>query len=142
MRRIYTDAILIDNNSKVSGNSARVGGGIWSFMPDSTVIIRDSTISDNEAVLAGGIGISGSFRISNTRLLNNRASLDGGGIFNADATGTIDDLSLLSGNSARVGGGIFDLSFETASTLTISNSTLSANSANVYVAALLRASAL
>ncbi|MBD1211994.1 MAG: hypothetical protein H9534_04400 [Dolichospermum circinale Clear-D4] len=134
---------LITNNTitiaSAGSNLDPKGGGI---INNGTLLLKDSTISNNSAAGSGG-GIfndSGTVTITNTTISNNSAEKSGGGISNGDGTysytaGTITiNNTTISGNSAREnGGGIFngdDWSYSyTAGTITMNNTTISGNSA-------------
>jgi hypothetical protein len=98
------------------------GGGI---LNRGTLTLTNSTFSTNAATTSGG-GIfnhsSGTVTIMSSTLSGNSAT-NGGGIINNGGTATIQS-STLSMNSATNGGGIFNNGM-----VTISNSTLSGNSA-------------
>jgi hypothetical protein len=151
---IYNDGHLTITNSTFSGNSSWGGGGIFNagflsitngmfrenssseggaILNSGTLTITNSTVSDNEAELGGGIyHFFGKLTLANTTLKDNRAPLGaGGGIF---IDGTFGDTTLevtnstLSGNSALGGGGISS----TAGIVTVTNSTFSGNSAAMF----------
>ncbi|WP_196803177.1 beta strand repeat-containing protein, partial [Dolichospermum circinale] len=136
------------NNSIITNNTITVasagsyldpnGGGI---INNGTLLLKDSTISNNSAAGWGG-GIfnnSGTVTITNTTISNNSAEKSGGGISNGDGTysytaGTITiNNTTISGNSAKEnGGGIFNgdgFSYDTEGTITMNNTTISGNSA-------------
>ena len=120
-------------NSTINSNTANYdsGGGIFNngYNGPAPLSMSASTVSGNSAPSGGGIenygGEYGSARltVSNCTVSANSAGYDGGGIENGDGTLTISE-STLSGNSALSGGGI-----ETGGgTVLIVNSTLSTNS--------------
>ena len=133
---IYNQGTLEVSNSTLSSNSANLrinanGGGINNT---GTTSVFNSTFINNSAGAnggAGGGGISnaGILLLSNSTFNNNLAraniSGEGGGIFNA-GTGTLYvSNSTFNGNSVvDGGGGIYN-----GGTMTVSNSTLSNNSA-------------
>jgi CSLREA domain-containing protein len=124
----------------VRGNRATGdGGGVmnesWSG-PSSGMTINDSSVRGNHAAGSGG-GIFSNGRLSITRstVADNRAA-GGGGLYTA-ASLTMHDTTI-SGNSAvgpeehwrgAHGGGIFNDKFSNTDTVTITNSTISGNSA-------------
>ena len=138
---------LITNNTITVASAGSYlnpnGGGITNY---GTLLLKDSTISNNSAAGSGG-GIfnnsgfnnSGTVTITNTTISNNSAEKSGGGISNGDGTysytaGTITiNNTTISGNSAKEnGGGIFNgdgFSSYTAGTITMNNTTISGNSA-------------
>ncbi len=141
--------MLIEQGSVISGNIARSssegnncsvsGGGIYG---SGTITVRDSEISDNQAIgsnfagsgnsiaQGGGIDCNGTISISGSTVSGNNASNArtanyGGGIYGTGAI-TIKD-SVINNNKAGTGsfgGGIY-----AKDELTILNSTLSGNSA-------------
>ncbi|MBS3026203.1 MAG: hypothetical protein HCA25_03660 [Dolichospermum sp. DET50] len=141
------------SNSLITNNTITVasagsdlnpnGGGITNY---GTLLLKDSTISNNSAAGSGG-GIfnnsgfnnSGTVTITNTTISNNSAEKSGGGISNGDGIysytgGTITiNNTTISGNSAKEnGGGIFNgdgFSYDTEGIITMSNTTISGNSA-------------
>jgi hypothetical protein len=116
-------------NSTLSGNRAINGGGIDNVMR-GTMTILNSTLADNSAAANGG-GIfnytGGRLSITNSTLSGNSAVIGGGGGIDNEASSAVDIASsTLSGNvSGGDGGGILN-----AGTLTVTNSTLSGNTAN------------
>jgi predicted outer membrane repeat protein len=152
----YGGAIDI-TNSTISGNTgvatllpeqpqgtAGVGGGIYNLY--GAADIDNSTISGNSAAYGGGFmswnltAISGDtskyaagpVTLTNSIISDNKASKEGGGIFNV--AGTIDlSESTVSGNSAgTTGGGIYSGGYfevETNELIKVTNSTISGNSA-------------
>jgi len=114
-------------NSTVSDNSATLhGGGIYGV--SSGIFLNDSTVRGNSAASGGGVsnetgstfGGSGLW-LNVSKVINNTATGDGGGIFNgsrstppffAPSTVHLNEGSRVSGNSAGgVGGGIFNNTF-------------------------------
>ena len=138
---------LITNNTITVASAGSYlnpnGGGITNY---GTLLLKDSTISNNSAAGSGG-GIfnnsgfnnSGTVTITNTTISNNSAEKSGGGISNGDGTysytaGTITmNNTTISGNSAKEnGGGIFNgdgWSYSDEGTITMNNTTISGNSA-------------
>jgi predicted outer membrane repeat protein len=88
-----------------------------------------STLSYNSAYYGGGIFNGGTPTVNAGTTLSDNSGRQGGGIFNTSGTvaGLTIDGRILSGNSAINGGGIFD----SAGTLTVSDCTLTGNSATV-----------
>ena len=111
--------VLLVDHSTVTGNSADMGAGIvvianlmyGAITPGGG--IWDSTVSDNISALTGGgldlqqnVGVDG-FIISRSRVVNNSAGTDGGGIRNSGRILLYQ--STLQGNTAGgVGGGVFN----------------------------------
>lgn len=117
------------NGCTISNNIAGIrGGGIY-MSNSSTLSLTNSTLRNNTAVNGGGIFIndSGTLNMDKSTINGNTANSggSGGGIFNG-TSGTINATSsTIDGNSAsNSGGGIFN-----AATLTLTNSTVTGNSA-------------
>jgi hypothetical protein len=90
-------------NSRVSGNTTGGrGGGIIS---GGTLIVTNSTISDNVSRVGGGISALENWVISGSTISGNTAREFGGGLENADGAGLIVN-STVSHNSSARGGGI------------------------------------
>lgn len=101
--------LRVESSGNLNLNDVTISGGALSFVSTG-----------------GGISNSGTVRVSNCTLSDNRAN-GGGGISNySGGTMTVSNCTL-SGNSAEQGGGIYN-----GGTMTVSNSTLSGNSASVY----------
>jgi predicted outer membrane repeat protein len=99
--------VLVEMNSKLVANDARVGGAI--FTDGGSVEVSDSHLYKNKASLLGG-GIYDHFSkvtVSNSDLKFNSA-LDGGGIYNQQGTLTVTDSLLLSNTAKHRGGGIYN----------------------------------
>ncbi|WNZ24950.1 DUF4347 domain-containing protein [Leptolyngbya sp. NK1-12] len=126
---------IISNNS-VSGRGGS-GGGIASR---GSLSVSNSTISNNSAsstfttAQGGGIYSLGSLSVSNSTISNNSVTTTtlegtfGGGIYSSsDLSGQIATIrnSTISGNSAGVGGGIYN----SEGLLQLRNSTVTANTA-------------
>jgi hypothetical protein len=79
----FNNGILYLNHSTVSGNrGSDVGGGIFNYGTDTlTLTITNSTISDNEALIGGGINNQSWLSLNNSTISGNSASA-GGGIYN------------------------------------------------------------
>jgi len=105
--------VNIESSEIVDNNALRYGGGI--SVADSAFTMAGSIVSGNSAELGGGIyarvapGRSSSFMtITDTSILNNTATVSGGGLY-ADlmnATTTITGTSIRENMSARGGGAV------------------------------------
>ena len=137
---VGTRGRLTVNNSTVSGNTAneQCGGGISNYL--GVVTVSNSTLSGNTASpggnsAAGGVyNYFGTVTVDNSTVsgntVRNGGDWVGGGIGNSHGTATVNN-STVSDNAVLYGafdsgGGIFN---GFSATLTISNSTLSGNSA-------------
>ncbi|WP_035603568.1 right-handed parallel beta-helix repeat-containing protein [Haloferula sp. BvORR071] len=126
---------LTIGSSTISGNTAAAGGGI---INSGTATITDSTISGNTANadalgLGGGVLNTHVMTIRNCTISANRslsvhdsAQPGGGGINNFDSGCTLAIAnSTITGNSARLGGGI-----KSQGTLNLSNTIVAGNTAS------------
>ena len=93
------------DKSTISGNTAAWGGGLYNY---GTTIVKDSDILENIASNSGG-GIyaccSSKTTLIGSQILRNTAKGVGGGIA-AQGTLTVQGASIISGNTANLGGGI------------------------------------
>lgn len=143
---IYNDhSTLTLNDCSVLGNSAGLGGGIYSdgAAGSAMVTLNNSTFSGNSAIAGGGIYSDGEqsgsaiLLISNSAFDDNTTTFDGGGIYNSGAslgTGAVTlNNCTFSGNSAgsggSAGGGAI---YNNGGTVTIMNTTTNGNSASIY----------
>ena len=134
---VYNYGELTVTNSTITGNNAFYGGGIYN---NGSLTVTNSTISKNivESFLyngydyggfAGGIAnhTTGVLTVTNSTITGNKAFASGG-IGNYGGNMEING-STVSKNSAFYGGGIGN--YGNAPTQTITNSTISGNSANL-----------
>src|SRR5215471_1772307 len=124
---LNSGATLLVMNCTVSGNSTDGTGGGICVDTNSALTVESSTLTGNYAGdYGGGVANSGTLIISNSTLSDNRGEFAGGGILNGFlnmASLTVNN-STLSGNTTQLhGGGIW-----TSGQGVISNSTLSGNS--------------
>jgi hypothetical protein len=134
---IYNGAggVMTVNDSIVSNNTARQGGGIRN---DGTMVVNRTGVFGNTSEEdGGGIRNLGTLTINESAVNNNDAHRNGGGIANSNG-GTVNiNNSTVSGNradylttpDAAQGGGIFnDFNFApTPSTINLSNATVASN---------------
>ncbi len=123
--------------STVTGNNATAGGGIYISGDENTgVVVETSDVSSNTASsIGGGIMLTGindeisfAFTLTDSTVSNNRANtLDGGGIFSTAGTLTITDSTISGNTAARDGGGLHDAS----TTGQITDSDISDNTATI-----------
>ncbi|HEV8719623.1 MAG TPA: hypothetical protein VGW77_03175 [Candidatus Binatia bacterium] len=138
----YSGTVTI-NNGNISDNKGSLGGGAFNHggsfdyygksIPAGDFSIANSTISKNSGGVGGGVFNKGVLTIENSTISGNKASDDGGGIFNASNynNAPAGDLSLLdttiSENRAKdSGGGLFN-----EGSLNVTNSTISGNKAHI-----------
>jgi hypothetical protein len=124
------------NDSTITGNAAYAGGGISNVFAQAT--INRSTISYNYAFVGGGISdfystvtLNADKVIKNNYAPHSPIEVAGGGIFNAFGTSQVN-ASMVSGNFAYSGGGIFNFYAEGSGYLSktgVSQSTISGNTA-------------
>lgn len=116
---------------RIAGNTANNGGGVSSVF--GTLIVRDSTFSNNTATGSGGgiyhegtqLTVTGS--TFNGNVSQESGDFGGGGIYAEDAT-TITN-STFSGNSSAYGGGAVNVTTFGAMQVVIRNSTFTGNTA-------------
>ncbi|MFL5330806.1 MAG: beta strand repeat-containing protein [Gemmataceae bacterium] len=120
----YPYVNLTIQNTIISSNSAREGGGIWAASSVSITLSND-TVSNNTAVGAegGGLKAFGDVTIANSKFTGNSAFNNGGAVYSSSSV-TINN-STFASNFANSGGGVMDV-FGNA---TISNSVFSGNNA-------------
>jgi hypothetical protein len=101
---IYVSAGSLQlTDSTLAGNTAGSFGGGAITTYAGTVIATNSTISGNTAGRGGGIRtFGGSLSLSNVTISDNTATIQGGGIYNEDATMALDN-SIVAANSAPSG---------------------------------------
>jgi CSLREA domain-containing protein len=112
---------------RVVANSGSLGGGL-NIEDFASVRIMDSEIANNSATTGGGILVQGAFSmptlsIVNSAIAGNTATGEGGGIRVGPNTMTTLSGSTISGNSARVGGGVVLYGAATLTNVTIANNT-------------------
>lgn len=127
---IFNESLTLTiTNVNISDNSAsQAGGGLGNDTGFTS--ITSSTVANNHALVGGGFAnVFSIAAITNSTIFHNSASLDGGGIVNEGAQLMVTGATIL-GNTAMGqfgrGGGIDN---HLASTLTITESTISNNSA-------------
>jgi predicted outer membrane repeat protein len=93
------------SNSVFDTNSATTSGGAIHMVEG---LIQDSVLQNNKAGYGGGIMHEGQVELLAVELSGNTAVNQGGGIlaYGRAALATLDDDTVLSGNSAQLGGGI------------------------------------
>ena len=120
--------IASGGNLSISGvtvSGAKTSGNGGAFNNAGTLNVYNSTLSGNTATASNGGGAiysNGTLNVYNSTLSSNTAT-NGGGIFNSSTVNVSN--SDISGNTAGGGGGIWNQ----GNNLTVSNSTLSGNSA-------------
>ncbi len=125
--------VTIHGLTIANGQSTQNGAGVNAAGSTGSVItIKDCVVTNNHTPLDGG-GVCNhpgvTMTISNCTVAGNSATGSGGGILNDNSTVTVV-ASTLSGNSANLGGALFNNGASPSGTLTIIASTLNNNSAN------------
>ena len=141
---IYILGFLDVSDSTISGNhSDFVGGAIIGGTNQignsraSTVILRDTTISDNvTGSEAGGVFIFGSLTVSNCTISGNTTKIRGGGVqIGPGSYGTITN-STISGNSTTDdlsdGGGVYNHGRMLITSSTITGNATPRNGGGIY----------
>jgi CSLREA domain-containing protein len=130
---------LINDDVTIDGTNHTItvnGAGSFSVMVVASGVIVDLislTITNGSASAGAGINNAGTLTVANRTFISNRATTNGGGLYN-DVGGTATVInSTFSGNSATSsgasGGGFFNLG-----TLTVTNSVFNNNSAVAHSA--------
>lgn len=125
-------AVVTINDSIFTGNSSETSNGGAINNGNATLVINNSTLSNNTANVSGGaIGAAGTTTITNSTLANNVAStVRGGAIYNTQGGPLTLVQTTVSGNSAGTTGGAIYLN--TNASLTLKNSVVGGNSAPSY----------
>ena len=111
-------------------DNAGVGGGIW-LDSNSSLILRDSTITGNEAdISGGGIASDGSLEIIRSTIENNNTPGYGGGIDDHGGQSLSIYTSTIMGNTAQGDGGGLDI----GGPATLTNATVANNEAAYFTA--------
>jgi len=119
----YTYHNIVTNQSEGGGILFRINDNIG-----ENIIIRDSEITANSAITAGGLYLwKSSALIHNTVISGNSAVNNGGGIFIHETSSPRIVNSLIADNTAANGGGLF--SSNAVTSLSIINSTIANNTA-------------
>jgi CSLREA domain-containing protein len=124
---IYNTNIVTIDGSVINSNIAGNGGGILNS--SGSFLMSNSTVEGNSGQWGGGGIVNGGIMTINTSvfILNTATSGNGGGIENSSSASSTINQSTFLENSAMYGGGI-----SIGSPLTVTNSTLSGNSASMY----------
>ncbi|WP_282036673.1 sugar-binding protein [Saccharicrinis aurantiacus] len=114
---IFNKGVLAISFSDFTNNYSNTNGGaIWSTDANSTLLLQNVIIDDNEAIInGGGIGslISGDIYIENSLIVRNKTQQKGGGIaINGISQLPLNQLSLLGNTisentSSSEGGGLY-----------------------------------
>ena len=144
---VYSDApVTIRNTATIggpegSGNTASNGGGIY-LGANAAFTMNSGTITGNQANFGGGIYVQNTTRITGgTFSANDAEPVEqtggfGGAIYASESANvTISgNNTVFNGNTARVGGAIYDNGIVTMSGGNMNGNTASANAGAVYVA--------
>jgi CSLREA domain-containing protein len=120
--------------TEIYSNSAGLSAGIENHSGNTAVpvVILNSHVHDNTASAYGGaIGNYGTLQVVSSTLDANTAGIRGGGFYNYDGGHAEIKQSTFSANTAQSGGGIYsELFIQNGATMTVTNSTLSGNTAS------------
>lgn len=127
-------SLFVSENVAISGPADGVGVTVdgnhavqlFSIGNGVTATISNLTIANGSADFGGGITNLGALSLSGVSMIGNSASNYGGGIYSDTASTLTITNTTFSGNSAPVGGGI---ALNSSSGVTITNATLSGNTA-------------
>ena len=101
---------LTVTNSRIAGNSAAVGGGIYF---GNSLLIVDSAVVDNSSsrfgggISSGDYGYADNLWVINSTISNNSALEEGGGIYINSVDTAITNSTIVNNSSAKEGGGIY-----------------------------------
>jgi uncharacterized repeat protein (TIGR01451 family) len=117
-------SVSISDLTIANGNVDDAGGGIFT---QESLTLDNVVIRDNSGTLGGGIFNYGELSITDSTIMSNTATASfGGGLFSdRNSVSTTIDRSLFAGNIAELGG-----RRSINQTMSISNSTISGNTAN------------
>jgi hypothetical protein len=115
--------LTVNSNSAVSGNASI---GIANYL--GTAAVTSSTVSDNSGQGLYNFGGSSTLMVSDS-LLTGNSGPDGGGVYNGGGTASISHCTLSDNFAYGEGGGIYATGGTNSGTLTVSDSILSGNSA-------------
>ena len=128
----YSGSVTL-NNSTISGNGAYYGAGIYNQTDGITVTLNKSTISGNSAEYGGGIYSYSTVTLNNSTISGNDALKHAGGIYNYDATLTLNH-STITDNTADSnndilgsGGGIVNFQDAGTAVVNFKNSIVAGN---------------
>lgn len=139
---IFNSGILTITDSTITGNKAYEGGGMFNNAGAAT--IANSTISTNSAVpvkfcpskkhcyLYGGSGagvlnvFGGDLTVTDNTIITGNKANSGGGLFNYSATLTIENSTVTKNSAKNYGGGVYN-----HGSLTVTSSTITGNKAKV-----------
>jgi hypothetical protein len=121
-------------NTAIYSNTASLSAGMENHSGNAAVpiILQNSDLYHNSATNYGGaIGNYGTLDIFTSTLDSNTAVVRGGGLYDYEGGQVNVEQSALSGNSAQTGGGIYSEFFiHNTAAITLTNSTLSGNTAS------------
>ncbi len=129
-----TASLTISNQTVVTANTGRIGGGIFN---QGSLTIDDSMVSDNTGVTGGGIVDDENSTCTiedGSQISGNTGGNEGGAILNGGTLlvekSTIGGSASGQGNSAELGGGIS--SWNGTGTITLTDCTVTGNTGVVY----------
>ena len=118
----------------IFANTASLSAGFENHSGNAAfpVLLQNSKIYQNHATgYGGGIGNYGNLTVANTTLDANTATTKGGGLYDYEGGVVNINQSTVSRNTSTTGGGIYtELFIHNASAVTLTNSTVSSNSAS------------
>ena len=125
-------SLTLEDVNFVDNTASKIGGAIYNDGSSATLTVRRGVFNGGTAEDGGAIGSkSGATVIEDTTFANNTATRRGGGFHN-DAAGATVTRSVFYGNSAGSEDGGAIVNRGGGATLTLTNSTLSGNTANGY----------
>lgn len=96
--------LLMNNSTLINGQADKNGGAIYIAASDASLIMRDCTITDNNATWGGGIFYNGMTTLNGCVIYDNKATVGGADILNNSSTDTIpcEDIADMVVNYAAV----------------------------------------
>lgn len=121
------------SNVTISNNEAfgQGGGGIW--FRDTNSSITGCTVTNNSAYSSGGgVSFGGVGTSTNSIVSGNTAGVKGGGLFLSSNGSSINGGSITDNTAAAEGGGVFFVNAGTVTGVTISNNTSGKDGGGIY----------
>lgn len=130
----YGTVLVLKNSEVISNVSTNGGGGIY-VATNATIRIENTVIAENQTGSVGGGGIYNTQNLSlkNVTIRDNVvASANGGGIYQTLGEAVADD-SVLYGNRASLGAGMYIIGGNiTATNVTVSDNTADTSNGGIY----------
>ena len=126
--------LTVENLVIRSNTGTRLGGGI--YMKSGDLVVVDTTFDGNEAALGGAINHdsnSGTLVVSGSTFSSNAVSTSGGAIHTSAGMATLTDSQIIGNTASRDGGGIFNAGALTLDTVTVSGNTAGQDGGGLFI---------